>query len=142
MGTEKPPRYVGMMYENGWGVEVDYAKAAEYYQMASDSGDITSQYYLGRFYEFGKGVEQDYEKAMELYQQAAERGDATAAVGMLGIASLYEHGRGVEQDLSTAAVWYEKAAETGYSVEELNPKMVYRHYPGLWKWWAYLRGSY
>ena len=125
MGTEKPPRYVGMMYENGWGVEVDYAKAAEYYQMASDSGDITSQYYLGRFYEFGKGVEQDYEKAMELYQQAAERGDATAAVGMLGIASLYEHGRGVEQDLSTAAVWYEKAAETGYSVEELNPKMVY-----------------
>lgn len=123
-GDGKAPRYIGLMYAEGQGVDVDYAKAAEYFQIGTDNGDISSMFYLGRYYEFGKGVEVDYEKAMELYQAAAERGDRTAAVGMLGIASLYEHGRGVEQDLDAAKEWYDKAAEAEYAVEALNPKMI------------------
>lgn len=123
-GDGKAPRYIGLMYAEGQGVDVDDAKASEYFQIGTDNGDISSMYYLGRCYEFGKGVEVDYEKAMELYQKAAERGDRTAAVGMLGIASLYEHGRGVEENLDTAKEWYDKAAEAEYSVETLNPKMI------------------
>lgn len=123
-GDRKAPRYVGMIYEKGLGVTVDYRKAANYYQMGAERGDITSQYYLGKMYEYGQGVQTDYGKALEWYQKAAERGDKTAAVGMIGIASLSEYGRGVSPNEEQAAAWYQKAAETGYPVETGEPQQV------------------
>lgn len=106
----KAGRYVAMMYENGRGVGVNYEKVPQYYQIAAESGDTTSQYYVGKCYEYGIGVDVDYEKAMEWYQLGAACGDSLGVDCMRGIGHLYEEGNGVEQSQELAEEWYEKAA--------------------------------
>ena len=44
---------VGYCYEEGVGVEQDYAKAAEYYELATKSNSGMAWYDLGRMYEEG-----------------------------------------------------------------------------------------
>ena len=65
---------VGYYYANGWGVEVDYAKAVKYYTMASDQNHAPSQCELAILYEEGKGVEKDITKAYELFLKSANAG--------------------------------------------------------------------
>lgn len=61
----KAPRYVGICYENGYGVEQDYEKAAEWY-VASNA-----TLYLGRFELLGIGLEQNIESAVARLDQHA-----------------------------------------------------------------------
>lgn len=110
----KAPRYIGLCYENGYGVEQDAKAAAQYYAKAASRGDITGTYYLGRLYEQGKGVSQDYAKAMELYKKSAQRGDIIAAPGMVALARMYEQGLGTAKNPQLAQEWYAKAAAVGY----------------------------
>ena len=61
---------VGYCYEEGVGVEQDYAKAAECYELATKSNSGMAWYDLGWMYEDGLGVEQDLGKALECYMYA------------------------------------------------------------------------
>ena len=114
-GHMKAPRYIGICYENGYGVKPDAKEAAKWYEKAASRGDITGTYYLGRLYELGKGVTQDYGKAVELYRKSAQRGDFIAAPAMFALGRMYENGFGVAKDMATAQVWYDKAKATGYT---------------------------
>ena len=115
-GNMKAARYVGLMYEQGLGVEQDYALAASWYEKSVGAGDLTSGYYLGLLYAQGLGVEQDYEKAAEYFASvaASENKSATGVVDAgYELARLYEQGLGVEQDIDRAIDLYEEAAENG-----------------------------
>ena len=99
--------------------EKDFAKAAEWYQKALDSGKeldaearVRAQYYLGMLYLDGKGVTRDEEAAAALIGRSAEDGFAKAQYQM-GL--LCEAGRGVERDEDAARRWYELAAEQDYA---------------------------
>jgi TPR repeat protein len=109
----KAPRYVGIFYQKGYGRNADYARAAQYYQIGADRGDIASQYLLGSLYERGFGVKQNYATAMKWYMKSAERGDIIAAPAMIAIGRLYERGLGVDKDIDTALQWYRKADKAG-----------------------------
>ena len=113
-GDKKSARYLGMMYEQGLGVEQNTEKAAEYYELGVNAGDLTSCYYLGLLYEQGEGVEQSLEKAAELFAQAVDSGNMSAT-GVVEaeyeLAVLYEQGSGVEQDLEKAIELYTDAAQ-------------------------------
>ena len=124
MGHMKAPRYLGLCYENGYGVKKDYKKAADYYQKAADRGDITGTCLLGHMYEEGLGVSKDYSMAMELYLKSAQRGDVIAAPGMVAVGRMYEAGYGVDIDLNTARKWYQKALEAGYEEAALELERV------------------
>ncbi len=102
---------LGRMYEEGNGVEQDYAKAMEYYELSATAADpdFKGMRYAGLMYRDGVGVEQDYVKAAECFEQAADAGDVSAAY-FLGL--LYEEGNGVEQSTEKAKEWYEKAVST------------------------------
>ena len=89
----------GIAYENGDGVEQDFAHAAELYKQAADLGNAEAMFQIGFLYEKGNGVEQSYSKAKEWYEKAAEHDHATA---MLRIGYLYEDGNGVEQSYGEA----------------------------------------
>jgi TPR repeat protein len=70
--------YLGVMYRNGFVVEKDDAKAAEWYQKAIDTGGdtlLTSMAYnnLGILYFNGQGVERNLEKAKELFELAVAK---------------------------------------------------------------------
>jgi TPR repeat protein len=65
---------LGVLYENGWGVGTDYAKAREWYEKAAAKGVAPAMANLGVLYENGWGVATDYAKAREWYEKAAEKG--------------------------------------------------------------------
>ena len=106
---------LGALYQNGEGVEQDYARAAEYWQKAADLGVAQAYINLGMMYYAGEGVGQDYERAVTYLTQAAEQEDP-AAMFMLG--ECCRLGQGLEKDPAKAAEWYRKAIEAGYDPDE------------------------
>jgi TPR repeat protein len=99
-----------LMYAKGQGVPQDYAKAALWFRMAAEKGDVDAQVLLGTMYTEGSGVPQDDTQAAFWVRKAAEQG-YTLAQGFLG--HLYDKGLGVPQDYAQAALWFRKAAEQG-----------------------------
>ena len=103
---------LGLRYENGDGVEQDYAKAASWYLIAAQRGDALAQNNLGVMYETGRGVPKDCNAAYKWYLQAAKNGNLAAQYN-LGL--LFRDGRGVQQDTLQAYAMFCIAAEGGYT---------------------------
>ena len=101
---------LGVMYNEGKGVEQDFKEAVKWYRKAADQGDATAQYNLGVMHEIGEGVEQDFKEAVKLYQKSAEQGDVDAQYN-LGV--IYDEGEIVEENNVTAYAWYNIAAANG-----------------------------
>ncbi|CAB4415534.1 unnamed protein product [Rhizophagus irregularis] len=62
------------MYENGEGVDKDYARAFELYHKAANSGYGFAQYNLANMYEYGEEVEKDINQAIYWYEKSAKQG--------------------------------------------------------------------
>ena len=69
---------LGLSYENGDGVPLDYAKARQWYEKAAAQGDAKAQLYLGLQSSFGQGVPTDVVDAYMWYTLAAGNGNAHA----------------------------------------------------------------
>ena len=67
---------LGSCYQFGYGIEKDYAKAAQWYEAAAKQGVPDAQFNLAKLYEVGFGVEMNKEKAIEWHTKAAEQGYA------------------------------------------------------------------
>jgi len=107
-GDAKAQFTLGEMYDQGRGVEQDYAEAAKWYQKSAKQGNADAQYSLGWMYAVGRGVTRDDAEAVKWYRQAAEQGHTVAQVN-LGM--MYAEGRGVAQNDAEAAKWYAKVGE-------------------------------
>ena len=104
---------LGYMYLYGdkdAGVEVDYQKSFEYYQLAANQGDNVAINNLGSLYYSGIGTKRNAAKAAELFTKASEQGNVEAAVNL---AFLYISGSGVEKDSNKAINYFIKAANQG-----------------------------
>jgi anti-anti-sigma factor len=110
---------LGTCYENGTGIDQDFAQALAWYRRSADQGHVGAQHALATAYAYGMHVPQDYDEAVRWYLKAAEQGYAESqyAVGMN-----YSYGIGVEQDSLEAEKWYRKAAQQGHvrAREELD----------------------
>ena len=102
---------LGGMYENGIGVEKDYAQAIGWFHKAAEAGNTRGMSSMGWLYETGNGVGKDFAQAMSWYRKAAEAGDAA---GMNNLGWMYENGEGVKKDPVQALSWFGKSAEAGY----------------------------
>jgi len=98
---------LGWLYEKGFGVAQDYAKARKWYEEAADKDDGNAMYNLGLLYAKGQGMARDYAKARKWYEKAADIGHPGA---MTNLGVLYDNGQGMAQDYAKAREWYEKAA--------------------------------
>jgi hypothetical protein len=65
---------LGYLYENGVGVQRDYAKALHWYRKVAEAGAPIGQYNLGSAYLAGRGVEQDLVEAAKWLMLAAAGG--------------------------------------------------------------------
>lgn len=102
---------VALVYEYGqYNVETDVVKAAEWFQLAAETGHMEAMAELGLCYELGCGVEQSDENALEWYTKAANKGHLTAK---FSVGEAFEEARGVPQSDSEACLWYYKAALEG-----------------------------
>ena len=128
LGNADALNELGLMYNDGNGVEQDYTKARTYYEQAAELGSQYAMCNLGWMYEHGQGVEADGKKAAAFYEQAAELGNADA-LNELGL--MYNDGNGVEQDYTKARTYYEQAAELGSQYAMCNLGWMYEHGQGV-----------
>jgi TPR repeat protein len=138
-GDPTAMRNLGWLYEDGFGVAQDHAKAREWYEKAADKGDADGMVNLGVLYDNGRGVAQDYARAREWYEKAAEKGHANA---MLNLGALYANGQGVAQDHAKAREWYEKAVDKGNAGAMTNLGVLYENGHGMAQDYAKAREWY
>ncbi len=67
---------------NGVGIEQDFERASNLYEIAAESGLPASQYNLAVLCAQGDGLDQDPEKAKYWYKQAAEQGYELAELAL------------------------------------------------------------
>ncbi len=106
-GDENAQFNLGMMYEDGRGVEQDYKKAFELYTLLAYRGHVGAQNKLGMMYVNGRWVDQDYKEAFEWLTKATEKENPDA---QFNLGMMYANGWGVKQDYKTAFKWYTLAA--------------------------------
>ena len=113
---------LGMMYENGNGIEENKAEAVKWYRKAAEQGNAEAQYCLGAAYCMGEGVKQDYLQAYDWYKKAAEQGNASAQVDL---GWMYEMGKGVPVSKVEAVKWYKESAKQGNNHAQYSLGVAY-----------------
>ena len=73
---------LGMMYGNGFGVDMNDELALKYYGLASDQGHADAQYNMGVMHQNGWGLPMNEEEAAKLFELAAESGHMGAQIGL------------------------------------------------------------
>jgi TPR repeat protein len=109
--------HLGSMYQNGWGVAVDYAKAEQFYEQAANQKDhlgvaASAKNNLGVLYQ-----SQQDARAKQFYEQAANQTCdlKVAVIAKSNLGFIYQDGLGVEVDYVKATQFYEQAAnQTSY----------------------------
>ncbi|MCG8464469.1 MAG: hypothetical protein MI750_06405 [Xanthomonadales bacterium] len=104
-------------YKEGRGVEVDLAKAAQYYKHAADASNPEAAYKVGMMLLEGRDLEQDTVQAAHYLEIAANHNHG-AAMNVLG--SIYEQGLSGAKNLAVARDWYFRAMEQDYLLGEVN----------------------
>ncbi len=112
---------LGIMYQMGQGVDVDYKEAEKWYRKSAEQGNRESQFRLagllsgvpnsrtGLFDEY-TGVPQDLKEATKWYRKSAKQAHGRAQATL---ASRYLLGEGVVKDYSQAYMWAVLAAVNG-----------------------------
>ena len=78
LGDVEAQYNLGVMYDEGAGVNRDLACAADWYRKAAEQGFVDAQTNLGFMYYHGQGVSRDFREAARWFQQAADQGDTEA----------------------------------------------------------------
>jgi hypothetical protein len=94
------------MYERGFGVAADPAKAAEWNQKAAAQGNAEAQLHLAKALDEGAGVNKDAEEARRWYGKAARQEQPAAQLEL----ARQSAGQG---NCPVAVHWYEEAAGHG-----------------------------
>ena len=69
---------LGLMYQNGKGVEQSDTEAVKWYRKGAEAGNAYAMANLGYMYDWGNGVAQNAEEAKKWYKKAADGGNAWA----------------------------------------------------------------
>lgn len=108
-GDPEAQLQLGLLYEQGNGVERDQEEALRWFTLAAEQGNAAAQANLGDLFEFGDGIKSN-KAAAYYYRQAAKQGYRDA---QLDLARLYEQGKGLPPDAVQAWLWYSLAARQG-----------------------------
>lgn len=108
--------WLGRLYEEGFGVACDYAKAVEYYSAAGAKGQEDAIVRTAEIYDQGLLGERKRATALELFVELAKKNHPYATY-MIGMA--YLNGDGVQKSAEHAFSWLNKALANG-SVDAMN----------------------
>ena len=79
LGDVEAQYNIGVLHDEGAGVDQDLVCAAMWYRKAAEQGFIDAQTNLGMMYYHGHGVPRDSSEASRWFQQAADQGDQEAS---------------------------------------------------------------
>lgn len=128
MGHARSMNTVGLMYKRGRGVTANGIEAANWFQLAGESGCTQGWYNLGIHYKNMKPPSQDFSKAYECFSKGTERGDSVCEF-MQGY--LRYKGLGCEQDYSQAFSHFKRAADKRVSNSVYFLGLCYRNGYGV-----------
>ncbi len=115
---------LGLVYEYGKGVSVDYNKARELYTKAALAGHKQAMVQLAGLYFNGLGVSRDPQEALEWYKKAASLNERDALY-QLGL--LAETGVTMPLNLNEAMQFYKRAATLGNEKAMLALARIYQY---------------
>ena len=101
---------IGLLYQNGQGVDIDLEKALHWYEQAASAGLAEAHLNLGMMYFEGISVAQDLAVSFREFQSASAQGLAS---GSLMVGRMLFEGLGVEQDMAEARELFLDAAKSG-----------------------------
>lgn len=101
---------MGLLYGNGFGVDMNDDLALKYYSAAAEKGHADAQYSLGIMYQNGWGVPVDEEQGVKWYLLAAEQGIVGAH---LALGRVYAMDYSEQYDPVQAYKWFSLAAKFG-----------------------------
>jgi localization factor PodJL len=101
---------LGGMYEKGYGVKKDPARARELYTRAANAGNARAMHNLAVIYAEGVDGKPDFTAAVQWFRKAAARGVADSQFN-LGV--LYARGIGVDNNPAESFKWFALAAQQG-----------------------------
>lgn len=144
MGSARAMEYLGIHFDNGWGVPKNADKAIQWYRKAATLGDAAAMYDLSDLYDAreGKG---DAKRATTWALRALRQGglsnrDRNSILEDMG--HRYVRGKGVDKNYKTALSWFRRGAEAGDDDCQLTvgemlsvDKVVPHDYPAAWKWY-------
>ncbi|MBQ8870892.1 MAG: sel1 repeat family protein [Alphaproteobacteria bacterium] len=118
---------LGYMYLYGQdGVQTDYKKAFQFYEMAANQNNAIALNNLGSLYFNGIGTEINYQKAAELFFKAAEQGSDDAAVNL---AFIYLSSENTDGQHEEAIRLFKDAANSGNNTAKFM--LGYAYYKGF-----------
>lgn len=100
--------YGARLYDDAYGVPVDYDKAFPWLLQGAQQGDVFAQRRVGESYKYGRGTKEDPKLAVQWFRTAADRGESYSQAEM---GDAYADGNGVDQNMAEAIGWYRKAAD-------------------------------
>lgn len=123
MGNSRAQAFMGLLYEEGLGVEKNYGNAFKWYLAAAKQGHSAAQKAVGQMYETGRGTRENWPQAVQWYGKSAKQGNKE---GLYALARMYQFGMAVPQDRYRAMELFERAADQDH------PKGAYfaRHLRG------------
>jgi TPR repeat protein len=124
-GDAESQLLLGLVYQDGIGVEKKEAQAVLWYRKAAEQGHPMAQCNLACSYAHGEGVKSNYKEAASWYLKAAEQGFWPA---QFNLAYLYAQGVGFRQDEDESLRWYRAAAIQGFAPAQFQMGMAL--YPG------------
>ena len=98
-GDPEAMRELAYCYEDGDGVEQNFAEAAKWFRQSAEHGNSYAMFYWGYYCETGQGGKQNLPEAVKWYDQAAKLGDKEALFSLI---ECYAGGKGVEQNFAKA----------------------------------------
>ena len=113
---------VGVMYDEGTGVDRDPAKVVAWWSKAADQGHVMAQHNLALVF-IEHGGEDDFRKAAYWLKRAAADGFVRS---QYTLAKLYATGLGVEKDDARAFALFLKAGNAGFVKAQYNLGKIFR----------------
>ena len=129
-GNSQAQAMLGLMYDNGHGVNKDPTEALKWYLKAAEQGIPVVQHDVGVKYFQGIGVAQNYQEAAKWWEQAANAGLADSQFN-LGL--MYYRGLGMKIDYPKAAGLFRKAADAGHGLAQYSLAVMYAFGQGMEK---------
>ncbi|KAI9272064.1 hypothetical protein EDC94DRAFT_644793 [Helicostylum pulchrum] len=119
---------IGVLYQKGYGVEVEFYTSLSWYLEAAENGHLNAQYNIGVLYDYGGVFTVNYNVALFWYLQAAKQGHLPA---QYNIGVLYQNGHGVRVNYNVALSWYLKAEKQEYLSAQNSIGVLYDHGNGV-----------
>ena len=119
---------MGVMFDQGTGIDPDPERARQFYEQAVEKGNKDAAYNLSTMYLDGRGIPKNIPEGLRVLRTSAERGNGESA---MALASSYATGTYGLKDRKQEFLWTERAAALKIPTALTHLGFMYRNGLGV-----------